>query len=224
MPTVISDQYGEIAIPASVVDVRSFLDWIDTADLPEKLPVSFVRGEVRVDLAMEELFAHNQLKMALGVTLGGLVEQQDLGFFIPDGMLFVNDAAELVTIPDAIFVTHDAVTTKRVAFTAGKSRGAVATRVVGSPDLIVEIVSRSSEVVDTEWLMSAYHDAGVREYWVIDARGDDLRFVIYSRREREFVAVRRSAGWLRSGVLNQSFRFVSQKTVGIYPRLVLEMR
>ena len=224
MPTVVSDLYGEIVIPASVVDVESFLAWIDRADLPEKLPVSFIKGEVRVDLAMEELFSHNQIKTALGIALGGLIERDDLGLFVTDGMLLANEAAELVTGPDAIFISRAAMRDKRVRFVAGKQRGAVATRIVGTPDLVVEVVSRSSEEVDTEWLMSAYHNAGIPEYWVIDARKGDIRFDIYLRRMKEFTAVRRSGGWLKSAAFGKSFRLMRTEMENGYPRFKLEIR
>lgn len=45
--------------------------------------------------------------------------------------------------------------------------------------------------------MSAYFDAGVTEYWVVDARdGSDIRFDIYKRGKKEFTAVRKTAGWV----------------------------
>jgi heat-inducible transcriptional repressor len=56
--------------------------------------------------------------------------------------------------------------------------------------MVLEVVSPSSVVKDTEWLMSRYHEAGVREYWLIDARGEgDPAFTIYRRAAKEFVAV-----------------------------------
>lgn len=224
MPTVVSDLYGEILIPPAVNDLASFLHWIDAADLPEKLPVSFLRGDVRVDLAMEEMFSHSRIKSALGIALGGLIEGDDLGMYAPDGMLLVNEGAELATGPDAMFISHESVRTGRVTFTAGKKRDAVATRAVGTPDLVVEIISPSSVFADTEWLMSAYHNAGILEYWVIDARGDDIQFDIYSRRVKEFVAVRKSAGWLKSAALGKSFRLVRTEMANGYPRFKLETR
>lgn len=172
---------------------------------------------------MEELFSHNQIKTALGITLGGLIEEDDLGLYVTDGMLLVNADADLATWPDAIFVSHAIVQRKGVEFVAGRRKEAVATRIVGSPDLVVEIVSQSSEAVDTEWLMSAYHDAGIVEYWVIDARGDEPEFVIYQRRAKEFVAVRKSGGWTKSPILGKSFR-LRRTMVGNYPRFKLEIR
>jgi len=54
--------------------------------------------------------------------------------------------------------------------------------------------------------MANYWNAEVSEYWVIDGRVEPLRFTIYRRGEKGFVAVRRSDGWSRSPVLGRSFR------------------
>jgi Uma2 family endonuclease len=51
--------------------------------------------------------------------------------------------------------------------------------VEGPPDLIVEIVSDSSAAKDTERLPAAYWRAGVREFWLADARGATLVFQIH---------------------------------------------
>jgi Uma2 family endonuclease len=51
----------------------------------------------------------------------------------------------------------------------------------GSPDLIVEIVSDSSVVKDTQRLPQAYYAAGVAEFWLLDARASDLLFRIHRR-------------------------------------------
>ncbi|HVL12514.1 MAG TPA: Uma2 family endonuclease [Gemmata sp.] len=224
MPTVLSETYGKIRIPEGLTTLSKFLRWLDTTDLPEKLPIRFYQGEVWVDL-MEELFSHSRIKSALGIVLGGLIENDDLGMYVPDGMLLANEQAELVTEPDAMFLSNASIAAKRVRFAAGKKRGAVATRVVGSPDLVVEIVSPSSEHVDTAWLMSAYHDAGVAEYWVIDARNEDgARFDIYKRGAKEFTPNRKQDGWVKSGILGKSFRLAQTKSKGGYPRFTLEVR
>ena len=103
MATVMSRIYGKIRIPEGLTSLSRFLDWIDTTELPEKLPVRYLKGEVWVDL-MEEMFSHNQIKTALGITLGSLIENEDLGMYTTDGMLFANEDAELATEPDAMFL------------------------------------------------------------------------------------------------------------------------
>lgn len=224
MAMVLSETYGRIRIPDGMTTLPAFLNWIDTADLPEKLPVRFHKGEVWVDL-MEEMFSHSRIKSALGIALGALIENDDLGMYVPDGMLLANEDAELATEPDAMFLSNASLRAGRVRFAAGKKRGAVATRVVGTPDVVVEIVSPRSEDVDTAWLMSASHNAGIPEYWVIDARDEnDIRFDILRRGAKEYTPGRKSGGWVRSPVLGKSFRLVQAKGKSGHPRFTFEVR
>ena len=77
----------------------------------------------------------------------------------------------------------------------------------GPPDLIVEIVSDSSVTKDTRRLPAAYFRAGVREFWLADARGDEPVFVIHSPGPDGFEpAVRDADGFQPSAVLGCRFR------------------
>ncbi len=58
----------------------------------------------------------------------------------------------------------------------------------GPPDLIVEIVSKSSEKKDTLRLPAAYFAAGVPEFWLVDARHKPLYFQIHHRGDDLYVA------------------------------------
>lgn len=212
MSMVMSERYGNIRIPAWVVDVDSFFRWFDAARMPEKTRVHLIRGEVWLDVSMEELFAHNQIKTALGIALGGLIVEEKLGLYITDGMMLANASAGLVTCPDAMFVSNAALKAKRVKFSSGKRSDAEATRLLGTPDLVVEVVSASSEEKDTEWLMSAYHNAGIPEYWLIDGRDAlSLRFAIYKRGGKEYLAMPPTEEWVKSPVLKRSFRLIRSR-------------
>jgi Uma2 family endonuclease len=73
--------------------------------------------------------------------------------------------------------------------------------------------------------MSAYHNAGIPEYWVIDARDEgDIRFDIYKRGTREYTPGRKQAGWIKSAVLGQSFRLVQRESASGHLRFSLEVR
>ena len=50
--------------------------------------------------------------------------------------------------------------------------------IIGTPDLVLEILSDSSVRKDLVRLKAAYARAGIPEYWVVDARSDDIRFEI----------------------------------------------
>ena len=215
MSRVLVRPVGELVIPSGVTDLASFREWVHSGELPEKLAVHFIANEVWVDL-MEEPFVHNRVKTAVYFTLEGLNRAEKLGFVFSDGALLTNDRADLGCEPDAMFVSAESLNTRRVTFTAGATTGAVATEMVGSPDLVVEVVSRSSVEKDTVLLFDAYFMAGVLEYWLIDARDEaDIRFDIYRRGTKGFTAVRRAKGWVKSDVFDRKFRLTPRVEFGL---------
>jgi hypothetical protein len=89
--------------------------------------------------------------------------------------------------PDIVFVSNESFASEHVRLIP-KSLGA-ADRYIeleGAPDLIVEIINDSSVRKDTARLPAAYWQAGVREYWLVDARTDDLLFRINHRGDAEY--------------------------------------
>jgi Uma2 family endonuclease len=131
--------------------------------------------------------------------------------------------SNLSTEPDGMVISNDSFDTSRVKFVGGE-RGEQ-TEVAGSPEIVIEIVSRSSEVKDTEWALSVYFDAEIQEYWLVDAREeDDLQFDIYKRGKKEFAAMRKQGGWVKSAVLAKSFRLVRSENKSGNPEFTLEVR
>lgn len=57
---------------------------------------------------------------------------------------------------------------------------------VGTPDLVIEIVRRSSVRKDTIDLQELYQEAGIREYWLINPLERPLRFDILRNSARGF--------------------------------------
>ena len=179
MSRVLVRPVGELVIPGTVIDLASFREWVHLGELPEKLTVHFIANEVWVDLTTDTI-CENAIRTALYATIGRLVKAEKLGFLFANRVLLTNDRADLGCEPDATFVSAESLNTRRVTFTAGATTGAEATEMVGSPDLVVEVVSRSSVEKDTVLLFDAYFQAGVLEYWLIDARDEaGARFDIY---------------------------------------------
>ena len=71
---------------------------------------------------------------------------------------------------------------------------------------LLEIISDSSVDKDTRDMRQRYHRAGVSEYWLIDARGEEIDFQILVRRRTRYVAVSPKDGWYHSPLFGRSFR------------------
>lgn len=198
---------GNLTIPDGIRTHADFLRWLAKADIPEEARIGFINGHIRVEPTAERAFAHNQINGEIADIVRPIVRREKLGVYFPDGMLFTSTTAKFSVYPDGLFVSHESINRNRVQL-GGAKEDEEDTQLYGSPDLTVEVVSDSSEDKDTEWLMGRYWDAGVREYWVVDARNDPLRFWIFRRNPKGFAAVRRVGGWTKSPVLGRAFRFV----------------
>src|SRR5207245_883200 len=94
---------------------------------------------------------------------------------------------------------------------------------IGSPDMVLEVVSPTSVEKDTVRLVELYHRARVREYWLVNPLGA-LDFKIYRYAARKFTEVRPNRGWLRSEVFGQSFRLLETVDELNLPEFTLEVR
>jgi Uma2 family endonuclease len=220
MVPIILPEVGQI--PPDIVDLESFRRWARSDDFPEQGRFSYLRGEIWVDLSMEQLFTHNQVKKRFTVILDGLVEEGKLGYFFPDGTLFSHPDVDLSTEPDGLFVSYEAIQDLRVRFIGGAQQGYV--EVVGSPEMVLEVVSNKSVQKDTKVLRELYWAAEIPEYWLVDARKGVARFDILRRGKRSYTAARAQEGWLRSGVFGRSFRLTQQADPLGHPRYTLEVR
>lgn len=197
---VIADQ---VRIPSWVNDLESFRRWSRSDDYPERGWISFFDGEIWVDMDMEQLFFHNRVKTQFAIVLGGLVEGEELAYYFSDRAPLINESANLATEPDGTFCSFGAIENKRVNLVEGLEEGHV--EMEGTPDMVLEVVSRHSVRKDTKILRKLYWCAGIPEYWLVDARKPPLQFDILSWTERGYSATRRRQGWLKSKVFARSF-------------------
>jgi Uma2 family endonuclease len=196
-------------IPASAVaSYKGFCKWIDSGAAPEKVRFSYMDKEVIIDMSPEELETHNKVKQAINLTVGDLNRLLDLGEFYPDGAQLSNDAAGLSTQSDAVFVSWRSFKLRKARLVPRKGFPGQFMRIEGTPDWVMEVLSRTTVSKDLKRLRKKYHRAGIREYWIIDARGDEILFEILVHRRKGYVAVRMKDGWQRSEVFQQSFRLI----------------
>ena len=200
----------EIAIPRDAYDTDGFLRWAKTDAFPEKGKIELIDGEIYIDMNAEMIDTHALLKKAVHYTLEGLIEKRNLGILFPDGTLITNDAARLSNNPDASFASTASLDAGRVAIVPDAS-GRFIHSLRGSSDWVLEIVSRSSVQKDTVKLRKLYYKAGVREYWIIDARKSESDFQVLVRGKSGFVAQPHRSGWVKSLVFDRRFAIKRSK-------------
>jgi Uma2 family endonuclease len=128
---------------------EAFLEWAD-----EDTHAEWVDGEVIIHMPPKHIhqitlgFLHQLLSLFVNLFNLGIVQIAPFEVKLP------NSSRE----PDILFVASehlDRLTEERL---------------VGPPDLIVEIVSKDSVQRDRDDKFGEYRAAGVREYWIIDPR------------------------------------------------------
>jgi Uma2 family endonuclease len=195
-----------LRIPADAHTLAGFRAWVKSDEVPEKLPVTFLRGEVYLDLTPEELQTHNAVRGELYRVLMTLNHDHQGGEFYGAGVLMSNEPAQLAHNPDGIFLSWEALDSGRVWLSPCEGHPGQYDEIEGTPDWVLEVVSDCSLARDTQQLRRAYHEAGVPEYWLIDARGKDICFQILHRRKKDYATARNCEGWQRSRVFDRSFR------------------
>ena len=203
--TVVDTEVGEFNIPAWVKDLASFRRWVEEDDTLDFGRVGYLKGSVWIDMSKEQLYTHNAVKTELTIVLGGLVKAERLGRYFSDGVLLCNVPADVSGQPDGTFVSNERLDSGLVNDIVGKRDGGFV-ELEGSPDLVIEVVSPGTVRKDTVRLRQAYWEAGVTEYWLIDARTEPLKFDILRHTVRGYVAARRQGGWVKSAVLGHAFR------------------
>ncbi|MBA2278697.1 MAG: Uma2 family endonuclease [Chloroflexia bacterium] len=132
--------------------------------------------------------AHQSIGDKLHRMVGDYVEQNGLGIFYyapVDVRLSPHDVVQ----PDLLFIRQDRLDIYH-------ERGDVQ----GPPDLVVEIISPSSEKTDPGEKMALYAAAGIPEYWPVNPA--TRRFQGFVLRERHYVEVAAVAGRYRSTIID----------------------
>jgi hypothetical protein len=220
MVTVILET-EEVDVPEWVADLVSFRRWLDSDDVWDKARICLLKGRVWMDMSKEQIFTHVAVKTEITIVLGGLVKLERNGRFLQDGALLVNVDANIACKPDGIFITTAGLQ-DRVRSIESRKGGYV--ELEGSPDMVLEVISDGSVKKDTRLLRQAYWEAGIAEYWLVDARADPLSFEILRSSAKGYVATRKQDGWTKSIVFGKSFKLTRGRDVLGDPEFTLEVR
>lgn len=198
--------YQDVRIPASAFTFAGFRRWTRSPDFPERGRISYIQGIIEVDMNADEIRDHNPLKNEFITRLTNIIDNEDLGFVLSDGVRLVNEAGDVSNEPDLVFATYEAVETGRCKYVESEDGSGRCVALDGTPDLVVEVVSKHSVRKDMFELPKAYFDAGIVEYWVIIPADDGVDFRLLTRGKNEFEAVPAGAdGYVYSAILKRSF-------------------
>ena len=172
------DQPGDAGVPDIIIDSRT-RKWrrqgtytvSDVEKLPEGFRVELIDG-VLYDPEMpydEDVFAlaspqqrHQMLVVNISAVLNAYIIQKH-----PECAVFVAPAAVKLEADGSSLVEPD------IFVVCDKSR-LTGKMVEGAPDLIIEILSRSTHTIDAEVKLRKYWRAGVREYWIVDPFREEI--------------------------------------------------
>lgn len=210
--------------PGAASSLDGFRKWYESDEFPEEGRICYLAGELFIDTGHERISSHVSLKTALARALDALAEEIDLGQFFGDGARIVSEDGDYSAEPDGCYVTWAAVKEGRVALRESRD-GSDVIELVGTPDMVLEIVSPSSIQKDKNILRKLYHKAGVPEYWLIDARREEMEFNILRDSPRGYLPTQANAGWLPSRAFNREFRLErTRNRIGIWRYKLLNRR
>lgn len=198
----------QIEIPQDLCTLADFRRWVLSDQFPDQGRIDYLGGRIEVDMSPEDLHTHGKLKTELVAVLWQRVKEKQLGELYTDRARVSCPEADLSVEPDLVFVADESLDSQRVRLVprAGGEADRYA-EMEGAPDLVVEIVSDASVRKDTKRLPEAYYRAGVREFWLVDARGRELLFQVYARGSGGYEAtVPDAEGFQSSKVLGCSYR------------------
>jgi Uma2 family endonuclease len=198
----------QIEVPLTLRSFADFRCWAVSDEFPEKGRIDFIAGKIEVDTSPEDVYCHGTLKSELAGLLQRHVKREKLGLLLIDATRISSPDANLSCEPDILFVSRESLNSgraRRVPKASGQPGRYV--EIEGAADLVVEIVSDTSVAKDTKRLPTAYFQAGVREFWLADARGEKPIFIIHQRGPSGFEPVAVDAdGFQRSEVFGCRYR------------------
>jgi Uma2 family endonuclease len=199
-------------IPRAAYHPQGFRAWAHSDRFPETGRIDYLDGEVDIDMSPEDLQTHGTLKAALAAELFLLIAKPQQGYVFVDRTRVTSAAGDLSVEPDIVVTLFSSLDAGRVRqVPSARPAPGRFIELEGAPDLVVEIVSDSSESKDTERLPPQYARVGIPELWLLDARGSEVRFEARLLRQGTYQRVEPDAeGWTLSALLKSRCRVTRQ--------------
>lgn len=141
-----------LRIPEEAFAFEGFQRWVASGDFPATGRIDYIEGNVEVDMSPEDLQTHGIVKGAIFAALHFLVTGRLGEAYVDKARVrfrFTGTSIE----PDAVVVLWETLKSGKVRYVPAASGEANRfTEMEGAPDLVVEVVSDSSESKDTKRL------------------------------------------------------------------------
>ncbi len=211
MATVDLGSLPIVVVPPTAVTLEGFRAWMYSDEFPEEGRVTFIDGRLFIEMSPERYETHVKLKGEVSLAIGNLVKERDLGDLYVDGAGLSNKSAGLSSEPDAFFASWQTLESGKLAPPPDYGPSGTHKDMMGTPDWVLEVVSNSSVAKDKKHLLAAYHKAGIPEYWLIDARGEEIDFQLLVWAEDEYKPAAAVDGWLKSSVFDCEFKLARSR-------------
>ena len=200
-----------LRIPPGVSSLEGFRRWTWSESFPERGRIDFLAGELEIDLSPENLYKHGAVKTAIAACLHGAVALSGRGAVFVGSTRIVSVDAELSVEPDVVTVLWESLAAGRVVgVPAADGEPDSFIELEGAPDLVVEVISDSSQGKDRRRLPPLYAKAGVPELWLVDARakrGKGIELGVHVLGPNGYVLAPPDAkGWSESPLLGRRCR------------------
>lgn len=206
--SVVLLEADELEIPAGISDLAAFREWLYSPEFPETGRFDWLQGRVEVEVTPEDLETHGSPKSTIAGELIALVQKPQLGHVYIDRTRLTCPAANLSVEPDILVLMVETVRSGRARLVPRAGAPDRFIEIEGAADLVVECVSDSSVRKDLIRLRELYHRAGIREYWIVDARQQAPRFDVLIHQPGGYVDAPASPdGFHRSEILAAELRF-----------------
>jgi Uma2 family endonuclease len=194
-------------------DLAGFRAWAVSPLFPENGRIDFLAGDLEVDMSPEDLHKHGVVKSEISTILHLMVAHSGLGEVYIDRARISSPRADLSVEPDVVVVFWDTLDSGRLKYIpAASGEPDRYIEMEGAPDVVVEVVSNSSEKKDLDHLPPLYAAAGIPELWLVDVRKRAIRFEIRRLGPEGYETVRPDAeGWRPSPRLGRRFRLARRE-------------
>jgi Uma2 family endonuclease len=187
--------------------LAEFQEWAESDRFPQRGRIDYIAGSIEVEMSPEDLYCHGTLTSELHAVVGTRVKRTRRGQTFVKQTRLVSPAGDLSVEPDILYVSFESLRSGRVVRRPKANDAERFIAFEGAADLAIEAVSDSSVGKDTKRLPLLYYRANVSEFWLVDARGENLLFEIYHRGPTAFGPASKDAeGYQYSAVLDCWYR------------------